>query len=146
MILLAKIALGMAGAGLACAGVVCSEGIVYVQVIKKQPQGLHLHVIAPAMLAPIAVHLAPKPALANATREIRPYLPAIREVLDGLRHSDDIVFVEVKGPGEHVEVAKSGGSIVVDVDEPGETVHVSTPIRAISSTVDELAAAGLDSL
>ncbi|MBZ5696467.1 MAG: hypothetical protein LAN36_14045 [Acidobacteriia bacterium] len=146
MILLAKVALGMAGVGLASAGVLCSEGVVYVKVIEKQPQGLHIRVIAPAMLAPIAVHLAPQPALARAAREIQPYMPAIRAAVDGMRDSDDVVFVEVKGPGQHVEVAKSGGSIVVDVDDAGETVHVSTPIRAVSSTVDELAAASSNSL
>jgi len=146
MILLAKIALGMAGLGLASAGVLCSEGFVYVKVIEKQPQGLHIQVIAPAILAPIAVHLAPQRALAKAAREIQPYMPAIDAALDGLRDSDDVVFVKVKGPGEHVAVAKSGGSIVVDVDDAGETVHVSAPIRAISSTVDQLAAAGSNSL
>jgi len=146
MILLAKIALGMAGASLAGAGVLCSEGVVNVKVIEKQPRGLHLHVIAPAMLAPIALRFAPERDLAEATREIQPYMPAIRAALDGLRDSDDVVFVAVKEPGEHVEVAKSGGSIVVDVDDAAETVHVSAPIRAISSTVDQLAAATSTSL
>jgi hypothetical protein len=145
MILFAKIALGMAGAGLASVGVLCSEGLVNVKVIEKQPQGVHIHVIAPAMLAPIAVHLAPQSALANANRKIQPYMPTIRAALDSLRDSDDIVFVEVKGPGEHVEVAKSGGSIVVDVDDATDTVHVSAPIEAISSTVNQLAAAGSNS-
>jgi hypothetical protein len=146
MILLAKMVLGMAGVALAGAGVLCSEGVVNVKVIEKQPRGLHLHVIAPAMLAPIAVHLAPQRELAEAAREIQPYMPVIRAALEGLRDSDDIVLVEVNGPGPHVEVAKSGGSIIVDVDSAGETVHVSTPIRAISSTVDQLAAAGSNSL
>lgn len=140
MILLAKIALGMAGVGLAGAGVLCSEGIVYVKVIEKQPQGLHLHLVAPAMLAPIAVRLAPKRDLAEATREVQPYMPAIRAALDALRDSDDVAFVEVKEPGENVKVAKSGGAIVVDVDDADDTVHVSTPIRAISTTVNQLAA------
>jgi hypothetical protein len=71
---------------------------------------------------------------------------AIRAALDGLRDSDDVVLVEVNEPGQHVEVVKSGGSIVVDVDDAGETVHVSAPIRAISSTVDQLADAGSESL
>ncbi|HXA76789.1 MAG TPA: hypothetical protein VNV41_06610 [Candidatus Acidoferrales bacterium] len=146
MILLAKIALGMAGLGLASAGVLCSEGFVYVKVIEKQPQGLHIQVIAPAMLAPIAVHLAPQRALWKAAREIQPYMPAIDAALDSLRDSDDVVFVKVKEPGEHVLVAKSGASIVVDVDDAGETVHVSAPIHAISSTVDQLAAASSNSL
>jgi hypothetical protein len=46
----------------------------------------------------------------------------------------------VKEPGQNVRVAKSGGSIVVDVNENDETVHVSTPIRAMSSAIEELAA------
>jgi hypothetical protein len=146
MILLAKMALGMAGVGLASAGVLCSEGVVNLRVVEKKPQGVHIHVIAPAMLAPIAVHLAPRRALANAARQIQPNMRAIRAALDGLRDSDDVVLVEVKEPGQHVEVVKSGGSIVVDVDDAGETVHVSAPIRAISSTVDQLADAGSESL
>ena len=140
MIVFAKIALGLAGAGLASVGVLCSESVVNVKVIEKEPQGVHIHVIAPAILAPIAVRLAPQRSLAQAAREIQPYMPMICAALDGLRDSEDVVIVDIKGPGEHVEVAKSGGSIIVDVDNAGETVHVSTPIRAISSTVNQLAA------
>jgi hypothetical protein len=139
MILLAKIALGMAGVAVASVGVLCSEGVVNVNVVEKQPQGVHIHVITPAMLAPIAVHFAPQRDLAKAARQIQPNMPAIRAALEGLRESDDVVLVEVNEPGEHIEVAKSGGSIVVDVDDADETVHVSAPIGAISSTVDQLA-------
>jgi hypothetical protein len=139
MILLAKIALGTAAVGLASVGVLFSEGVVNVRVVEKKPQGVHIHVIAPAMLAPIAVYLMPRRTLASAARQIQPNMRAIRAALDGLRDSDDVVLVEVKEPGEHVEVATSGGSIVVDVDDAGESVHVSAPIRAISSTVDQLA-------
>jgi len=141
MILLGKIVLGMAGVGLAGASILCSEGLVHVKVIEKQPQGVHINVIAPAMLAPIAVHLAPQRDLAQAARQIQPYLPVIRAALDGLRESEDVVLVDVQEPGEQIEVAKSGSSIVVDVDDEGETVHISTPVRAISSTVEQLAAA-----
>jgi hypothetical protein len=146
MRLLGKIVLGMAGVGVAGAGVLCSEGLVHVKVIEKRPQGLHINVIAPAMLAPIAVHLAPRRDLAQAARQIQPYMPTIRAAVEGLRDSEDVVFVEVKEPGEHVEVAKSGGSIVVDVDDDGETVHVSTPIRAVSSAAEQLAAVSSNSL
>jgi hypothetical protein len=146
MILVAKIALGMAGVAVAGVGVLCSEGIVDVKVAEKQSRGVHIHVIAPAMLAPIAVQLVPQHALAQAARQIRPNMPAIRAALEGLRDSEDVVLVDVKEPGQRVEVEKSGGSIVVDVDDANETVHVSAPIRAISSTVNHLAAAGSGSL
>jgi len=142
MILFAKIALGMAGAAVAGAGALCSEGFVHVKVIEKDPQGVHLNVVAPAMLAPIAARLAPQRDLANVARKIQPCLPMIRAALEGLRDSEDIVLVEVKEPGEHIQVSKSGGSIIVDVDDAGETVHISTPIRAVSSTVEQLAGAG----
>jgi hypothetical protein len=69
-------------------------------------------------------------------------MPTIRASLDALGESDDLTFVEVKEPGQNVRVAKNGGSIVVDVNDDNETVHVSTPIRAMSSAIEELAAAG----
>ncbi len=141
MILLGKIVLGMAGAGLAGAGVLCSEGVVHVKVIEKEPGGVHINVIAPAMLAPIAVRLAPRRDLAKACEQLQANLPVVRAALEGLRDSEDVVLVEVEEPGEHVEVSKTAGSIVVDVDDADATVHVTAPIRAISSTVEELAAA-----
>jgi hypothetical protein len=146
VIALAKMAWGLAGVGLAGAGVLCSDGVVNVKVVEKQPGGFHMHVIAPAILAPMAVHFAPQSGLAQAARKIQPNLPAIRAALDGLRESEDVVFVEVTEPGEHVEVAKSGGSIVVDVDDTDQTLHVSAPIRAIASTVEQLVAASSNSL
>jgi hypothetical protein len=144
MILLGKIALGMGGVALAGAGVLCSDGMVHVKVIEKQARGTHINVIAPAMLAPIAVHLAPQRSLADAARKIQPQLPVIRAALGSLSDSEDIVLVQVTAPDEHVRVAKEGDAIVVDVDDAGESVHVSTPIRAVSQTIEALADAGAD--
>ena len=161
MILLGKIVLGMAGVGLAGASVLCSDGFVNVNVIAKQPDGVHIHVIAPAMLAPIAMRFAPlavrvaspaaraaSPAvspdpqcvMAQAQWQIQQKLPFIRAALADLRNEDDFTLVEVDAPGEHVQVSKSGASIVVDVDNPDATVHVSAPIRALASTINQLAA------
>jgi hypothetical protein len=145
MILLGKITLGMAGVALAGTGVLCSEGLVHVKVIEKQPRGLHINVIAPAMLAPLAVHFAPPRELAQTARELQPYMPAIRAALDGLRDTDDVVLAEVKETDERVRVSKSGGAIIVDVEDAGETVYVSSPIRAISSTIEQLTAASSNS-
>lgn len=105
----------------------CSEGMVQVKVIEKAPQGHHINVIAPAMLGPIAVHFAPRREIENASRQMGPWVPAARAALESLREADDVVFVEVNEGNQRVKVAKSGGSIVVDVDDPVETVHVSTP-------------------
>lgn len=142
MILLGKIALGIVGTAVAGAGVLCSEGMIEVKVVERQPEVHHVYVIAPAMLVPIGMHFAPQRDLSRAAAQIRPWLPTIRAALDQLRESDDVTLVEVKEPGEHVRVAKEGSSIVVDVQDEDETVHVSTPIRAISSTIEQLAASG----
>jgi hypothetical protein len=140
MILLGKVALGIVGTAVAGVGLLCSDGMVEVKVVERHPEVHHVYVIAPAMLVPIGMRFAPRRELAHAAAQIQPWMPTIRAALDQLRESDDVTLVEVKEPGEHVRVAKEGGSIVVDVEEKDETVHVSTPIRAISSTVEQLAA------
>ncbi|HVB88542.1 MAG TPA: hypothetical protein VNK23_17920 [Candidatus Dormibacteraeota bacterium] len=146
MIVLGKIVLGMAGLGLAGAGVLCSEGLVEVHVVENEPLGHHIRIDAPAILAPIAVRLAPSRDLAQAACAIQPYMPAIRAGLAGLRDSGDVVLVEVNQPGKHVQVSKLGRAIVVDVGDAGETVHLSVPLRAISNTIEELAATSSDTV
>jgi hypothetical protein len=141
MMLLGKIVLGVAGTALAGAGVICSEGMIEVKVVERQPEVHHVYVLAPAMLVPIAAHFAPQREMSRAAAEMRPWMPTIRAALEQLRESEDITFVEVKEPGQHVRVAKSGGSIVVDVEDPDDTVHVVAPIRAISSTIEQVASA-----
>jgi prephenate dehydrogenase len=61
-------------------------------------------------------------------------LPALEQCPDG-------VFVEVTDPGEHVLVAKVGGSIVIDVNDADDIVHVSVPLRAAESAIHEIARA-----
>jgi len=145
MILLGKIALGIAGTAVAGAGLLCSGGLVHVNVLQKGAERHHVHMIAPAMLVPIGIHFVPRAHLAQAAEEIRPWLPVIRETLKQLQQIEDLPFVEVSEPGQHVRISKSGGSIVVDLESEEESVHISTPIRAMSSAVEELAAAAPDS-
>jgi hypothetical protein len=142
VVLFGKIALGIVVTALAGLGLLCSEGLIEVKVVERAPEVHHLYVIAPAMLVPIGMHFAPRRDLSHAAAEIKPWLPTIRAALEQLRDTDDVTLVEVREPGEHVRVAKEGGSIVVDVEDQDDTVYVSTPIRAISSTIEQLAAAG----
>jgi hypothetical protein len=140
MMLMGKIVLGFAGAAVAGVGVLCSEGMVEVNVVERQPQQHHVFVIAPALLVPIALHFVPKEKLGEASRELRPWLPTVRAAMHELRRTDDVTLVEVKESDQHVVVKKEGGSIVVDVEDGNDTVHVSTPIRAIESSFEEIAA------
>lgn len=144
MILLGKVALGIAGTALAGLGLICSEGMIEVNVVEKHPEAHHVYVLAPAMLVPIGTHFIPSRKLRQAAAEIKPWMPTIRAALDQLRAGEDITLVDVREPGQHVLVTKNGGSVVVDVTDDDEIVHVSTPIRAIESTIEQVAAASPD--
>jgi hypothetical protein len=140
MLLMAKIALGLAGTAVAGAGLLCSEGLIEVNVVEKQPEQHHVFVVAPAMIVPLGMHFAPKRELAKASREVQPWLPTIRAAMEELRRCKDMTLVEVNDHEQHVRVAKQGGAIVVDVKDEEDLVHVSAPVRAIASAIEELAA------
>jgi hypothetical protein len=139
MVLMGKIALGVFGTMVAGVGLICSEGMIEVNVVERQPEQHHVFVLAPAMIVPIAAHFIPADKLGHAARELKPWMPTVRAALEGLDDAQDVTLVDVTQPGEHVVVKKDGGSIVVDVDDHGETVHVSTPIRAVESTIEQIA-------
>jgi hypothetical protein len=146
MIVLGKVALGIAGVTAAGVGLICSEGMIEVNVVERQPEAHHVYVLAPAAIVPMAVHFIPSHEFGHASAELQPWMPTIRAALDQLREVDDVTLVDVTEPGQHVVVAKKGGSVVVDVNDRDQTVHVSAPIRAISSTIEQVAAASHDSL
>src|ERR1700745_2969376 len=102
MILLGKIGIGIVGTALAGAGIICSEGMISVNVETRQPEKHHVFGVAPAMLVPIAMHFIPKEHLAEHAHEIQPWLPTIRASLDALSESDDITFVAVKETGDNL--------------------------------------------
>src|ERR1700684_1356615 len=141
MVLLGKVALGVAGTALAGVGLICSEGMIEVKVLEKQPEVHHVYVLAPAMLVPITMHFIPGKKLGRAASEIKLWMPTIRAALEQLRAGEDVTLVEVREPGQHVSFTKEGGSVVVDVTDTEESVHVSAPIRDIESTMDPVAAA-----
>jgi hypothetical protein len=139
MVILGKIALGVFGTMVAGVGLICSEGFVTVNVVEHQPEQHHIFVMAPAAIMPITARFIPADKFGKAARELKPYMPMIRAALDSLDKTDDVTLVEVKQPGEHVLVRKEGGSVVVDVDDHDDHVHVSTPIRAVESTIEQIA-------
>ena len=140
MVLLGKIALGITGTMLAGVGALCSQGMIEVNVVERQPEVHHVYVIAPAMLVPIATHFIPRRDLGDASQQLRPYMPTIRAALDQLQETEDFVLVDVKDHEQHVKVQKLDGSLVIDVQDENDTVHVSTPVRTIASTIEQLAA------
>ena len=140
MIILAKIGVGSMGAVLVGGAAVCSEGFIHVQVHEKQAGGDHVNLVVPAALVPVTLKFVPQQHLTDAAENLRDYMPIIDAALPALEQCPDGVFVEVIDPAEHVVIAKSGSSIVIDVNDPGETVHLSVPLRAAESAIREIAA------
>ena len=141
MVFLAKLVVGLLGTALVGGAALSSEGFINVIVHEKKPDGTHLMIIVPAVLAPVTLSFVPRHQLAQASEDLRPYMPAIDAAIPALEDCPDGVLVEVTDPGEHVTVAKSGGSIVVDVTDREDVVHVSVPLRAARSAMHEIARA-----
>jgi|SRR5215469_11753780 len=141
MLLAGKVALSLVGTAVAGVGLICSEGFVDVNVQTRGADPHHIHIAAPALVVPAALHFAAKRDLARSCHELKEWLPTVRVALDELRRVNDMAFVEVKQEGQHVLVKKQGGSIVVDVEDENDTVHISTPISTIQSSIEQIAAA-----
>lgn len=139
MLLLAKFALGMT-ATVAVAGVYTfRDGIVRVDVDEFREGGQHVHVWAPAAIAPMALHLVPLHHLEDAGDKIGPLMPTIRVLVKELKKFPDAEFVDVRDHEDHVRVAVHGGKVIVDVNERGDKVHVSCPLAAIEDAAGVLA-------
>jgi hypothetical protein len=141
MIFLAKLGVGVLGTVLVGGAALSSEGFINIKVDEKEADGHHIHLIVPAALVPVTLKFVPRQHLAEAAQNLRANMAIIDAALPALERCPDGVFVEVTDPGEHVLVAKAGGSIVIDVKDPDETVHVSVPLRAAESAIHEISAA-----
>ena len=141
MVSLAKIGVGFLGTVLVGGAALSSEGFLRVKVDEKQPDGTHVSLIVPAALVPATLYFVPREHLAEASENVRPYLPIIDAAIPALEKCPDGVFVEVIDPEEHVIISKSGGSLVIDVNDSGEVVHLQVPLRAAQSSIHEIAAA-----
>lgn len=144
MILLAKLGVGVLGTALVAGGAVCSEGFIHVKVREKQADGTHLNLIIPAALVPAALRFVPPSHLAEASHDLREYMPIIDAAIPALEDCPDGVLVEVSDPGEHVLITNQSGSVVIDVNDHGDEVHVSVPLRAAQSSIHQIAEANVE--
>src|SRR5579863_2882841 len=138
MILLAKLGVGLLGTAVVTGAALSSEGFIHVKVDEKQADGHHINLIVPAVLVPVGLRFVPRQHLSEAGQNLRANMAIIDAALPALEQCPDGVFVEVTEPGEHVFVAKSGGSIIIDVNDADDTVHVSVPLRAAENAIHEI--------
>jgi hypothetical protein len=139
MLILAKVALGF-GATMALAGVyVFHEGVIRVDVDEHRTGGSHVHFWLPATVVSMGMHFVPKDQLNRTTEQVRPFLPAFREVTKELEKYPNVELVDVTDARDHVRVAMEGGKLRIDaVSEDGDVVHLSVPARVLRDVADEL--------
>jgi hypothetical protein len=139
MLVLAKVALGL-GATVAMAGAyVCHEGVIRVDVDEQRAGGSHVHFWVPAMVVATGMHFLPKNQLNHTTAEVRPFLPALREIAKELEKYPNVELVDVSDARDHVRIAMEDGRLRIDaVSEDGDVVHVSVPARVLRDVTDEL--------
>ncbi len=122
------------------ATVVYQTGILYVEVQEKGPDGCHLYIPVPVVLAHAAVACVPEKELREVRAELTPRKDLIVAACDAISDCPDGAFVEYRnGVEEHVTVTKQGGYLLVDVDSKSEKVKVRVPIWSIRNLVTQVA-------
>jgi hypothetical protein len=104
----------------------------------REAGGGRLAVHLPAAVANLAINLVPSALLRDATRELRPWLPATLEGWGALERADDFVLVEVLDGPERVRVAKRGTSLDIEVEQGTERYAISVPLRTVRSVLSKL--------
>jgi hypothetical protein len=136
-----NILLGVLGVVLLLGLVVYSEGAVTVYVHEK-PQGTRIWLPVPALLVEAGMSFVPDGDLRKASRQIRPWLPAIQAASAELERCPDATLVEVKDSKEHVLISKHGDTLRIDVEDDSDTVHIALPVGLVNSLAHQLEAAG----
>lgn len=121
------------GAPVAMLATVASLGVVVVDVREGGPDGHHIVVPVPLVLAQAALVIAPAVAPPDKLRipggEPLEHVALAREVLDALAKAPDGELVRVEERDETVIVAKQGRSLHVTVSGARENVSVNVPLH-----------------
>jgi hypothetical protein len=129
------------GVPIALLATVASLGVVVVDVREGGPDGHHIVVPFPLVLAQAAVAVAPAMAPADKMRipdEALEHMSVAREVLQALAEAPDGELVRVEERDELVVVAKEGRSLRVRVSGSRENVSVNVPLGlALQALPDE---------
>ena len=139
MLILAKVALGL-GVTVAAAGAyVFHEGVIRVDVDEQRNGGTHVHFWVPTTVVSIGLHFVPQEKMQSTARDVRPYLPVLREISKELEKYPNAELVNVANGEDHVRIAMNHGKIQIDdVSHEGDVVHVTVPARALRDVADQL--------
>lgn len=141
MLILAKVALGLGVTTAAAGAYVFHEGVIPVDVDEHRDGGTHMHLWVPATVVSTGLYFVPKDKLQCTPKELRTYLPVLREVAKELEKYPNAELVDVSDGEDHVRITTAGGKIQIDaVSQDGDVVHVAVPARVLRDVADELEA------
>jgi len=139
MLILAKVALGLGVTAAAAGAYVFHEGVIRVEVDEHRDGGSHVHFWVPATLVATSLHFVPQEILRSTARDMRPYLPVLREISKELEKYPNEELVDVTDGEDHVRIAMTSGKIQIDaVSHEGDVVHVTVPARVLRDVTDQL--------
>lgn len=108
-----------------------ATGIVVVDVQEGGPDGNHIVVPVPLVLAQVALGFAPDEARYVECTELADYHEIAEKIVAELREIEDFTMVEVIEGNENVLIRKVGDSLLVDVLDGDEEVHCRVPLKAV---------------
>lgn len=139
MLILAKVALGLGVTAAAAGAYVFHEGVIRVDVDEHRDGGTHMHFWVPATVVSTGLHFVPREKLQCTAKDVRPYLPVLRELSKELEKYPNAELVDVADGEDRVRISMVGGKIHIDaVSHEGDVVHVTVPARVLRDAADQL--------
>lgn len=113
-----------------------ATGVAIVDVREGGPDGHHIVVPVPLMIAQAALAVAPAHAThldlaKHGGADLRRNMGAARGVIEALADAPDGELVRVEEPGQRVVVEKRGGTLHVEVHDSDDDVDVNVPLDVV---------------
>jgi hypothetical protein len=116
---------------------VASLGIVVVDVREGGPDGTHIVVPVPLVLAQGALLFVPEEKVRVKLDRAEKYLPLARELVEAIAEGPDGELVRVEEPGEEVVITKMGDTLLVRVHDKNDDVTVNVPLGLAMAAVPD---------
>jgi len=111
-------------------------GVAVVDIKDSGPDGHHLTIPVPLMIAQAALTFAPDEAKYVECPKFARYQKVAATILEELEHAPDGVLVEVNDQGDHVLIRKEDNVLRISVDESsGESVECNLPLKSAIKAV-----------
>jgi hypothetical protein len=113
-------------------GILSTSSCLVVDVKEGGPDGMHLVIPVPLVLAQAALTFVPDEHTRVPCPEVAEYVPIAEKVIEELMAAPDMELVRVEEDDELVVVSKTGESLEVEVYGDSEEVMVSLPLTAVA--------------